>query len=301
MFRQRYKILIIVGGGIFGAIPAHFLGMLPNNKQTRAGVNLIAGCSIGGILAAAYAIGKPFYLIDEVFQARAGECFRKRFNARINPLACPTYKTETLDAVLDDMIGSAKVGDIRKYYPGLKLVVPALNITEWKYLVFENITRKYLDVPLKDVAGYTSAAPSYYAGREFEGNCIIDGGLIEVAPLLTATHEVKHKYGIPFMAMDVLMLGTGRDEIENPLTLKKYNALDIIGIAKKVLRPQATLGNEMATRFWGEQMGLGMFNYFNPCVIDGELDDVSQIPDLIKNAEQYKDDFFRAWDEWLSR
>ena len=298
---RRYKILILCGGGVFGAIPAHFLGMLPNNKQTLAGVDLIAGCSIGGILAAAYAIGKPFYLIDEVFQQRAGECFDKRFNAYIYPFACPIYKTETLDAVLDDMIGQAKMGDIKKYYPHLKLVVPALNITEWKYLVFENITRKYLDVPLKDVAGYTSAAPSYYAGREFEGNCIIDGGLIEVAPLLTATHEVKHKYGIPFMAMDVLMLGTGRDEIENPLTLKKYNALDIIGIAKKVLRPQATLGNEMATRFWGEQMGLGMFNYFNPCVIDGELDDVSQIPDLIKNAEQYKDDFFRAWDEWLSR
>ena len=96
-------------------------------------------------------------------------------------------------------------------------------------------------------------------------------------------------------------MGTGRDEIENPLTLKKYNALDLIGVARKVLRPQATLGNEMATRFWGEQMGLGMFNYFNPCVIDGELDDVSQIPGLIKNAEQYKEDFFRAWDEWLSR
>ena len=298
---RRYKILIICGGGVFGAIPAHFLGMLPNSKQTLAGVDLIAGCSIGGILAAAYAIGKPFYLIDEVFQQRAGECFCKRFNARINPLACPTYKTETLDAVLDDMIGSAKVGDIRKYYPGLKIVVPALNITEWKYLVFENITQKYADVPLKDVAGYTSAAPSYYAGREFKGNCVIDGGLIEVAPLLTATTEVKHQYGIPFMSMDVLMLGTGRDEIENPLTVKKYNALDLIGVARKVLRPQATLGNEMATRFWGEQMGLGMFNYFNPCVIDGELDDVSQIPGLIKNAEQYKEDFFRAWDEWLSR
>ena len=185
---RRYKILIIAGGGVFGAIPAHFLGMLPNAKQTLAGVDMIAGCSIGGILAAAYAIGKPFYLIDEVFQARAGECFCKRFNARINPLACPTYKTETLDAVLDDMIGQAKMGDIKKYYPRLKLVVPALNITEWKYLVFENITRKYLDVPLKDVAGYTSAAPSYYAGREFEGNCIIDGGLIDLCLRAVQAH-----------------------------------------------------------------------------------------------------------------
>ena len=110
-----------------------------------------------------------------------------------------------------------------------------------------------MHVPLKDVAGYTSAAPSYYAGREFEGNCVIDGGLIEVAPLLTATTEVKHQYGIPFMSMDVLMLGTGRDEIENPLTLKKYNLLDLLGMATKVLRPQATLGNKWR-RVFGENI-----------------------------------------------
>ena len=48
-------------------------------------------------------------------------------------------------------------------------------------------------------------------------------------------------------------------------------------------------------------MGLGSFNYFNPCVIDGELDDVSQIPGIVKQAETYKEDFFKAWDEWLSR
>ena len=300
MFRRRYKILIIVGGGIFGAIPAHFLGLLPTDKQTLDGVDVIAGCSIGGILAAAYAVGQSFGYIDTVFQARAGECFEKRFNAKWNPLACPTYKTESLDAVLQDMIGDATIGDIRNFYPGLKLVVPALDITENKYIVFENTTSNYLDVKLKDVAGYTSAAPSYYAGREYKGNCIIDGGLIEVAPLLTATTEIKHRYGIPFMNMDVLMLGTGRDIIEKPLTVKKYNDLDLIGIAK-VVRPLLTLGNEMATTFWGEHLGLGLFNYFNPCIIDGDLDDVSLIPDLIKQTDEYRDMFCRAWDEWLNK
>ena len=298
---KRCKVLIICGGGVFGAIPAHLLGLLPNNKQTLAGVDVIAGCSIGGILAAAYSIGKPFYLIDEVFQARAGECFTKRFNAKWNPLAVPTYRNDTIDNVLSEMIGEATVGDIVKYYPRLTLVVPALDLTEDKYVVFENITRKYAGVKLKDVAGYTSAAPSYYAGRDFGGHCIIDGGLIEVAPLMTATTEIKRRFGIPFMQMDVLMLGTGRDIAEKPMTLKRYNDLSLLGIATDVLRPYATLGNEMATRYWGNNMGYGLFNYFNPCIIDGGLDDVSLIPGLVKQAEEYKEDFFRAWDEWLNK
>lgn len=298
---KRLKVLIICGGGVFGAIPAHLLGVLPSNKQTLAGVDVIAGCSVGGILAAAYAIGKPFYLIDEEFQDRAADCFKKRFNARINPLACPTYRNDSIDAVLAEMIGEATIGDIGKFYPNLKFIVPALDLTEDKYIVFENISGKYDDLKLKDVAGYTSSAPSYYAGREYNGNCIIDGGLIEVAPLLTATTEIKHHFGVPFMQMDVLMLGTGRDIAEKPMTLKRYNDLSLLGIATDVLRPYATLGNEMATRYWGQNMGYGMFNYFNPCIIDGALDDVSLIPGLIKQTDKYKFDFARAWDEWLYR
>ena len=38
---KRCKVLIIVGGGIFGAIPAHFLGMLPSDKQTMNGIDVI--------------------------------------------------------------------------------------------------------------------------------------------------------------------------------------------------------------------------------------------------------------------
>ena len=301
MFQRRCKILIICGGGVFGAIPAHLLGLLPTNRQTLDGVDVIAGCSIGGILAAAYAVGKPFYLIDAVFQEKAGVCFTKRFNAKINPLACPTYRNDTLDDVLAEMIGEMTLGDVWRVYPKLKVIVPALDLTEDRYVVFENITKKYENVKLKDVGGYTSAAPSYYAGRDLDGHCIIDGGLIEVAPLLTATTEIKRRFGIPFMQMDVLMLGTGRDIAEEPMTLKRYNNLGLLGIATDVLRPYATLGNEMATRYWGQNMGFGHFNYFNPCIIDGKLDDVSLIPSLIKLADAHKDEFLRAWDEWFSR
>ena len=298
---KRYKVLIIVGGGIFGAIPAHLLGMLPTDQQTLDGIDVLSGCSIGGILAAAYSIGQQFGLIDTTFQKRAGECFTKRFNAKINPLACPTYKNESIDKVLEDMIGNFVIGNVKNFYPNLSLIIPALDLTRDKYLVFDNIRGKRNEVKLKDIAGYTSAAPSYYSGREFEGNCIVDGGLIEVAPLLTATTMIKKYHKIPFCLMDVLMLGTGKDIDEKPLTLKAYNNLGLLGIATDVLVPYATLGNEMATRYWGANMGYGYFNYYNPIITNGKLDDVSLIPSLIKETDKYREDFLKTWNEWLNK
>lgn len=298
---MRCKVLVICGGGIFGCIPAHFLGMLPTNAQHMDGVNVLSGCSIGGILAAAYAAGLPFGYVDTVFQARAKECFTKRLAARINPLACPIYRNDTLDSVIGDMLGDVRMYEVRRAYPGLSLIIPALDLTDDKYLVFDNIRGKHEDIPLRDVAGYTSAAPSYFPGREYQGHCVVDGGIIEVAPLLTAVTCIKRNLRVPFLNMDVLMLGTGRDIDDEPLTPRRYDGFGLIGLATDVLAPYATLGNEMSTRYWGENLGLGSFVYFNPCRTNGKLDDVSLIPSLIEQTEQYRDDFLRTWEEWLSR
>ena len=75
---KKCHILVLNGGGAMGAIETHFLSMLDTGKQTLEGIDLICGASIGGILAAAYATGKSFSEVDDVFQKRAKECFVKR-------------------------------------------------------------------------------------------------------------------------------------------------------------------------------------------------------------------------------
>lgn len=295
---KKYKVLIIAGGGVYGCVPAHFLAMLPKVQQTLEGVDLLAGCSIGGILAAAYAAGKDFEFIDKTFQARAKDCFKKRLVSVINPLAQPKYDNDSIDAVLEEMMGSATLGDVRRVYPKLDLVIPALNLTDDEYKVFDNINHLDDALPLAKIAGYTSAAPSYYGGREYQGRCIVDGGMIEVAPLLTATTALKGKRGVHFEDMDVLMIGTGHDIDEKPLTLDRYNGLCMLGIATEVVVPYVTLSNEMATRYWGANMGFNSFNYFNPCIIDGALDKVSAIPETVKQCDSYKEQFIEAWNKW---
>jgi len=297
---KKCRILVLAGGGCCAALITHFLSMLPEGKQNLNGIDVIAGCSAGGLLASAYSIGQPFSYIDAVFQRRASECFTKRFNAKINPLACPTYRNDTIDKVMKDMMGGAKVGDIKKTYPNLTYIVPALNLTDDKYIVFENITGKYNHVKLRDISGYTSAASTYFAGRDFEGKCIVDSGIIEVMPLLTATLEVKKKFGIEFSDMNVLAIGCGKDSDGGKLTLEYYNDLGLVGIAKEMLIPYYTFGNELFSEYCGKNIGYNFFTYFNPIETNGKLDDVSQIPSLVKEADKYREEFLRVWNYWIS-
>lgn len=297
---KKYRVLICEGGGIFGCIISHFLSMLPSDKQNLEKVDVIGGCSVGALLACSYAIGRPFVYVDDVFQKRAKECFTKRFNARINILASPTYRADTIDSVIHNMIGDETVGDIKKHYPNLKFVVPALNVTKDEPIAFENMSGKWDAIKLEKVAQCSSAAPSYFEGRELGGDCIIDGGVLDVVGVLTTVIELKRNLNIPFEDLNVLVLGTGKDIDPNPLTLKRYNGLNLLGVATDVLAPYVTLSNKLWSKQICSALGFNYFEYFNPIETNGKLDDVSQIPSLVKEADKHREEFLRVWNYWIS-
>lgn len=297
---KKCKLLALEGGGIFAATTTHFLSFLPPEQQNLKKIDAISGCSIGGILASAYATGHSFSVIDKVFQKRAKECFTKRCCARINPIASPTYRSDTLERVVRSMIGEAKVGDIKSYYPDLKYIVPALDVTDDKLIVFNNFSGSFDDVKLIDVSMYTSAAPSYYEGREFNGNCLADGGVIDVTGVITAACELKNMLGIQFQDMDVFVIGTGEDVDPNPLTVERYNNLNLIGVAKDFLVKYVVLSNKLWSRRICQALGFNHYCYFNPIRIDGNLDEYEQIPDLVKEADKHRDEFLEAYNYWLT-
>lgn len=295
---RRLKVLCICGGGIYGILPAHFLSMLPEDQQTLKGIDVIAGCSIGGVLSCAYAVGHTFSYVDKCFQERAKDCFKKRWQAKINPLECPVYDSESLYSVIQDMVGNNLMRDIHKIFPKLSIVVPALNVTTDKPIFFQNITHEFEQLPLVEVAKMTSAAPSYFDCVEYKGDAVVDGGLLDVDGALTALTTVKELTGAPFMATDVMILGTGQDVDKNPLTVKAYRKLNMLGMATDVLRAYATLGNKETSKRHLRGLGCHILNYFNPVVIDGSLDDWKQVPDLVEEADKCREEFLCAWNAW---
>lgn len=299
--KKKTKVLVIVGGGIYGCVPAQFLSYLPKDEQNLDKVDAIAGCSIGGILAAAYATGLSFESVNKLFVKYADKCFTKRSMAYINPLTCPTYDSEALDEVLEHILGDHTLGETREIYPNTDLIIPTLNITDDKYKVFDNIDHQDDDISLKLLAGITSAAPTYFAGRDYKGKCLIDGGLIEVAPLITAVTALNAKRDISFKDMDVLMVGTGKDISDKPLSTEDYNDLTLAGMALSVIVPYVTLSNELASSFWGKHMGFNSFTYFNPCTNDGDLANVDAIPAMKEQCDQHKDEFLEVWNKWIKK
>ena len=100
--------------------------------------------------------------------------------------------------------------------------------------------------------------------------------------------------------MDVLAIGCGKDTDGGRLTTEYYNDLGLVGIAKKVIIPYITFGNELFSKYCGDNIGYNYFEYFNPVETSGEMDDVSQIPDLVKEADKHREEFLRVWNYWLS-
>ena len=301
--RHVTHILAIEGGGAAGILPSHFFSMLPANQQN---LNLgcerlvLSGCSIGCVLAAAYAAGRTFSEIDECFQKRAKDCFQKRFAAKISLLACPTYKNSGIDEVMHDMMGDIKLGDVKNIFPNVDVVLPALDVTNDKPIIFTTLNHEYDDVKLMDIAGFSSCAPTYYSGREFRGVCAIDYGILDVSSAMTAATTVKRELGIPFCNQRLLLCGSGDDIDEDKLTTDKYNDLSLIGMLKEVLVPYITRSNKLQTRQYLSSMGFQWFNYWNPVKTTKALDDLTQIPELVKESEKHKDGFLKTWNEWLN-
>lgn len=284
-----------------GVLETHFLSMLPETEQNLDKVDVLIGASIGGILAAAYATGqRSFKEIDDVFQARAKECFVKRCAAYLNPLACPTYKSSSLEKVVRDMIGDVKLGDVSKRYPKLKLVIPAVNLSDDIYVQFSNFTHEYDDIPLWKLAMMTSAAPTYYEGQEWNGACYIDSGLIECDPIMTATTFVKKYLRVPFMKQAVLMLGTGMDRDPEPMPTKRYNGFTKLDVATEVLSEYACLSNKLFVKQIADGLGLGFFNFWNPVNVEGDLADWKSIPKWVAEADKHRTRFLSVWYNWLN-
>jgi len=295
---RKAKILVLNGGGCMGALETHFLSMLPTDQQNLEGIDLVVGASIGGILTAAYATGRQFSEIDDVFQARAKECFTKRCMAKLNPLACPVYRSDKLEAVVKDMVGDVKLGDVKQIYPKLHVVIPALNLSDDIYVQFSNFTHDYDQIPLWKLAMMTSAAPTYFDGQELDGKVFVDSGLIECDPLMTAATMAKKYLGIPFVHQSILMLGTGMDRDPTPMPPKRYNSFNLLDVATEVLSEYACLSNKLFVKQIADGLGLGFFNFWNPVNVEGDLADWKSIPKWIADADTHRNEFLEVWDAW---
>jgi uncharacterized protein len=216
---MRFQILSLSGGGYLGLYTVSVLADLEQrigaSMATR--FDLIAGTSVGGIIAIGIAGEVPAARIKEAFERDGTRIFSGRAPPRsaigkaadvLRSVFSPKYDPRPLRNTIVDIIGSdTRMGELK--HP---CIIPTVCLTKGGPQIFKTDHHPDFsrDHRLKavDVALATSAAPSYFPIAEIEDGLYADGGLYANSPDLIALHEAEHFFNVPINDIRLLSIGT---------------------------------------------------------------------------------------------
>jgi uncharacterized protein len=216
---MTFQILSLSGGGFMGLYTACVLAEIEEeiNRPIAECFDLIAGTSVGGIIALGLAAGKHAKDIRDSFIAN-GPCIfspdpppqswlAKKLSLLGNA-SHAKYKPCALRKTIENIVGAdLKIGDLQHC-----VMVPAVNLTKGLPQVFKTDHHSTFvrDWKLKvvDVALATSAAPTFFPLHRIGSELFADGGLYANAPDHLALHEAEHFFRIPSAEVKLLSIGT---------------------------------------------------------------------------------------------
>ncbi len=223
---NRFQILALSGGGYKGLYTATIIADFEEqtSRPFADHFDLIAGTSVGGIIALALACKIPAKDIADKLQKHGNEIFppllplpwHKFLGKKIRSLTgldwdrglnAAKHSNENLKRVLQDIFQERKMGDLEH-----RVIIPAVNWTKglpqfFKTPHHERFTRD-ASLSLVDVAMATSAAPIYLPNHVIKSQIFVDGGLVGNAPGFFALHEAQCNITHPEQK-DVYLLSIG--------------------------------------------------------------------------------------------
>jgi patatin-like phospholipase/acyl hydrolase len=211
----RFHILSLSGGGFLGLYSISVLAGLEEHVGAPIArhVDLLAGTSVGGIIALGLAAEVPAAAIKAAFERNGTSIFSHRpapvtklevMRDLYRALWKPKYQAEALHRTIIEIVGAdTRLGDLKH-----RVIVPAVNLTKGKPQVFKTAHhadfRTDLHLKVVDVALATAAAPTYFPIAEIGDSLYADGGLYANSPDLLALHEAEHFLRQPCDAIHVL-------------------------------------------------------------------------------------------------
>ena len=216
---RPFQILSLSGGGYLGLYSISVLAAFEDRigEPIHSCFDLIAGTSVGGIVALGLAAGISAATIRETFRLKGTSIFSSRGAPQsrlgvaldiVRSILGPKYHDAELRKVLVDLVGEDRaIRDLLK-----PVLIPAVNLTKGGPQVFKTPHHPdfHRDRSLKvaDVGLATSAAPTFFPIAEIGSSLYADGGLFANAPDQMAVHEAEHFLGIARPRIRVLSIGT---------------------------------------------------------------------------------------------
>jgi patatin-like phospholipase/acyl hydrolase len=187
MDNKPFYILALSGGGFKGLFTASVLADLEGEFGCPIAkkFDLIAGTSIGGIIALALSSEVPAQKIVNLFINEGRTIFKKRACGLIHR---SKYSNNGLKKCLDSLFNDRIIGDLKH-----RTIIPAINYTNGEIKVIKTRHHKDFLIDYKrkivDVALATSAAPTFFPMPELLDGLYIDGGLVANHPGMFACIE----------------------------------------------------------------------------------------------------------------
>lgn len=262
------RILTIDGGGMRGYIPAAVLVELEQlaGRPCWQMFDLIAGTSIGGILAALLAAGVPAGEAIKFFTEDGPNIFRKIWWRSFGLLA-PRYPAQPLESALQARFGGRRISDCKT-----KLLVVSLDLVSQNPFFFENFSGCCPNYPLWQAGRGTSAAQTYFPAFHLDGMILWDGGNVANNPSVCAMADAVKLWGDHALPRKVLSLGCGNQKAG--FNARKMVNAGLIRNGLATLQMLFEAGAEDVD--YQMQQALGP-NYFRiqPVINDLPLDDAS--------------------------
>jgi predicted acylesterase/phospholipase RssA len=211
---RRIRILSIDGGGIRGAIPAHFLALLEQDLGSGAAFqafDYFAGTSAGALIALHIAGNRATAAAcDALFEF---ETARQVMDASIWDRSLPIETEPRYDGrgkrrVLEETFGDRRIQSVAK-----PVLVTAYDIVQRRVVVFKSAggSDAAYDPTIAEVADASSAAPTYFPTVETTSiphRWLVDGGLAANNPAGCALAEAVRNGYAP-AEIRIVSLGTG--------------------------------------------------------------------------------------------
>jgi predicted acylesterase/phospholipase RssA len=228
MGNECYRVLALDGGGIRGVLPGTVLDEIEKKMQRPIAklFDLVAGTSTGGILALGLTKPDPtdrqqpqysaadmcdLYLQDG--QRIFPHSLLRRVETGVGTLDAK-YPAGPIEEILKDKFGDTMLSDAlcEVVIPSYDLTGPAPYFFKREYA--KNETEDW-DVPMRDVARATSAAPTYFdpaVCKDADGSgthALVDGGTFANNPTLSGYVDAL-RLGKDCSRILVVSIGTGR-------------------------------------------------------------------------------------------
>jgi hypothetical protein len=187
------RILILPGGGMKGLSQAVVLTELEKRagKPLAQCVDMVAGASIGGIMACLLAAMYPMKHTISFFTDCGPRIFKKHW-WRMFPIFGPKYSAATLEDVLQLKLGGYRLSDCHT-----KLLVPTYDLASSQPHFFKSYEHDdaHGNCCLWEVGRATSAAETYFGAYRLNDLVLWDGGNIANNPAVCAYADAVKIWG----------------------------------------------------------------------------------------------------------